>query len=241
MKLAPLSAVLLSQFVKADAGALDAQYDARLCAVFGAYLCALKDGNKTQLMMVQAAAETYKTPKACRELTATPDRTTPAATRASKVYQAYGFALAEVGIPSLLKGTDGKKADADTCKLEAEKCAVVFVDLVTAALMPEVKAPLTQAEKDAIQAEKDKKANQARLDANREDREEAMRRKAEIDAAATEKAAKMASAVPELADMAKSVEMAIIVGTLDDDAVQALYAAITARMTVKAPEEAIPA
>lgn len=231
LKLAPVSSVLFSQFVKAEAGAVDAQYDARLCAVYGAYLCALKDGNKTQLMMVQAAAETYKTPKACRELTATPDRTTPAATRASKVYQAYGFALAEVGIPSLLKGADGKKADVDTVKLKAEELAVIFVDVVTAALMPEVKAGKTEAEKAADKAAKEAKKAEA---------EKAQQ--AVIDAAATEKAASMAAVVPELADMAKSVEMAIMLGTLDDASVESLYAAIQARMTVAAPvADAVPA
>lgn len=232
MKLAPLSAVLFSQFVKADAGSVEAQYDARLCAVYGAYLCALKDGNKTQLMMVQAAAEAYKTPKACRELTATPDRTTPAASRASKVYQAYGFALQEVGIPALLKGADGKKADTDAAKLEAEKCAVMFVDLVTAALTPEAKAVKTDAEKEAEKAKKEAAAKKA-------EKEAAKARQAEIDAAASVKAATMASAVPELADMAKSVEMAITAGTLADDAVLALYEAILLRLPVELPSLAL--
>jgi hypothetical protein len=160
LKLAPLSAVLLSQFVASDAGSVEAQHDARLCAVYGAYRTALKDGNKTQLMLVEAACAAYATPKACRALTTTPDKHSTAASRACAVYGAYKLALDACGIPALLKGATTEQAEQ-----EASILAHRFVDIVTVALTPAQKAVKSDADKAADKAAKEVEQAKAAADA----------------------------------------------------------------------------
>lgn len=227
LALAPLSAVLLSQFVAADAGSVEAQHDARLCAVYGAYRTALKDGNKTQLMLVEAACATYATPKACRALTDVPDRTTPAATRACKVYGAYKLALDACGIPVLMKG-----APVEAVEVEASALAARFVDIVTVALTPAPKAVKSDAEKAAVQAKKDTAAKAAARQFKETVRTEAQALAADI-------AAKNALTT---ADMVQSVINAMRAGAVAPDLLAQLSDALDAVAveveTVRVPVEA---
>lgn len=177
MKLTHISAVLLSAFVAADAGALEAQHDARLCAVYTAYRTALKDGNKTQLMLVQAACATYATPKACLPLVGA-TKVNAAAKRACAIYAAYKLALDHCGIPALMKDATLAEAEARASEIAGE-----FVGIVTAALMPEVKPVKSEADKAAAKAEKEAAAKAAAKEAEKATKAQAQALAAEIAAA----------------------------------------------------------
>lgn len=129
-----LSNLVLSSFVAADAGSVEAQYDARISALYTAYRNALKDGQKTQLMLVRSACALYSTPKQARALTATPDKDSAAAKRAAITYRAYGAALKHVGVPGKQQGT------IEEIEAQAESMAVQFVDIVMIELTPKPKA-----------------------------------------------------------------------------------------------------
>ncbi len=201
--LAPLSAVLLSAFVAADAGSMEAKTDARLCAVYGAYLNAAKFGNKTQLMLVQAACGTYATAKACRVLTATPDRASAWATRAAAVYAAYKVALDDCGISGFLKVGERKATPAE-CDTFASSIAARFVGIVDAALYVAPKPAKTEAEK-AEAASKKVAASKLALE----------QQSAAVDALADAKVAARGDAIAlTLSDMARIVANAIKTGQL---------------------------
>ena len=215
LPLAPLSAVLLSAFVAADAGSIEAKHDARLCAVFGAYLNALKSGNKTQLMLVQAACTTYATPKACRALTATPDRASVQATRACAVYGAYKVALDDVGIPGLMKQTNVPTDEhgrelytlADAITNAASELAGRFVSIVDAALYVTPKPIKSDAEKEEAKAKK--------VAAEKVAQEQ---QSAAVDALADAKLSARGDAIAlTLSDMARIVANAIKTGQLAAD------------------------
>ena len=213
IKLAPLSAVLLSQFVAADAGSQEAQHDARLCAVYGAYLNAFKSGNKTQLMLVQSACETYATPKACRALTDTPDRASAAASRACKVYGAYKLALDACGIPALMKGASAEQVEAAATAIAGE-----FVGIVSAALYVDPKPGKSKEERAADKAAKEAEAAKLAKQAERQ-------HKAAVQAEAQQIAA--ANALT-LDDMVRSVVSAMRTGALSEEQLQQLDAALDA-------------
>jgi uncharacterized protein with gpF-like domain len=212
MKLTHISAVLLSQFVAADAGSVEAQHDARLCAVYTAYRTALKDGNKTQLMLVQAACDKYATPKACLELVGAA-KVNAAARRAHATYAAYRLALAQVGIPSLMKG-----ADIDAVEAQAAALAGEFVEVITVALTPETKPEASAEEKAAAKAAKEAEKAKAAKEAEKAHR-------AEVQAAAQKIAETNALT---LDDMARAVINAMRAGALSAELLQELDSALDA-------------
>lgn len=248
LKLAPLSAVLLAQFVNADAGALESQHDARLCAVYGAFLNTYQHGG-VQLKNAIATVGQYTKAEQCGALVGTPDKAGAAAKRAFKVYQAYAYGIAQAldaVAPCKLLKIDGKKATVAECEEYAERAAIIVADLVTSAITPKAKteAELTVAAEKAAakKAEKEKADKLAEKEAKRA-------LQAEIDAAAQRKADKLAADnAPTVADYVRSVQLAAQSGMLDMDAIAALEEAIaTARANVvisaaSAPaEEALPA
>ena len=217
MKAITLSNVQLSDFVRADAGNHEAKYDQRLAAMYTAFRAALIAGQKTPLIMVKAACDTYNSVKACRALTATPDKASPAASQAFKVYSAYRVALDESGIPGKLKGATVEQAEA-----EAEMLAACFVDTVTAALAPPVidakVAAARQAERDAVKAKKEADARAA-AQAVEAAQAEAVRVKAEAMANAS---------LPSLDEMALIIANAIRTGLLSAAAHNAIAEAAEA-------------
>lgn len=222
MKLAPISAVLLSQFIKAEAGNAESQHDARMCALFGAFMCVFKDGNKTQIEMVKATAATFTKAEDCGDIVGTPGKASAAAKRAFKLYQAYAHGITaafdDVAPCALLK-IDGKKATIEQCQEHAERAAVIVGDLVLSALMPKEKteAEIKAAEEKAAakKAEKEKAEKAAAKEA-------AAARRTDIEKAAARKLAEDSEAV-----ISATVNM-LAVGALDAETLAMLAEAVAA-------------
>lgn len=197
-KLAALSSVLFSQFVSADAGNIEAQHDARLCAAYGAYFNALRHGNKTQLMLVQNTVEAIKTAKDVKPLLDASAR--PAEVkRAFNTYMGYKMALAHCGIPSKLKD-----ATPEQCEAAASATAGEFVGVLTAHLQACAPVAKTEDEKAAAKAQKEKEKKAAEKAAKKEF----------ADAVNAEVEKLAAAKVVTLADMVAMVADHIIAGTL---------------------------
>jgi hypothetical protein len=222
MKLAPLSAVLLSQFVSADAGNAESQHDARLCALYGAFMCVFKDGNKTQVELVKAAASTYTKAEDCGVLVGTPGKAGAAAKRAFKIYQAYAHGITaafdDVAPCALLK-IEGKKASIEQCAEYAERAAYIVGDLVLSAITPKEK---TEAEKKAAEEKAATKKAEKEKEEKAAAKAAAAERKTEIEKAAARKLASDAEAVIDA-----TVNM-LAVGALDAEQIAMLAEAVAA-------------
>lgn len=227
LKLAPVSAVLLSQFVKSEAGCAESQHDQRLCALYGAFLCVFKDGNKTQVEMVKATAASYAKAEDCGALVGTPGKASAAAKRAFKLYQAYAHGMVsafdDVAECKLLK-IDGKKATVEQCQEYAERAAVIVADLVTAAITPKEKTP------EEIKAAADKAAAKkaaAELAAQAAAKQAAAERRDDINKAAEKKAAK-ALAEGDADTVVDAMINILSVGVLSAETVAMLAEAVAA-------------
>lgn len=227
------TSIMIADFVKAQAGAPEAQFDVILSAVYTAYYHILKSGNRTQFNLLETACTKYADVKQCKELVGA-NTVTPAVKRAHAVYMAYGAALAQCGVPSVMKGATHEQMDDAAAILATE-----FTTSVTIALAPEAKVVKSDDEKAKAKADKEAKqqAEQAQAEA-----EIAERVKAE--------AAKLAGAVEiTLADMVRIVANAVRSGQLDTGAIQTLDAALDsvassvtlAIVETEAPAEHAPA
>lgn len=165
MKATFAAAVTLSDFIRAQAGNPEAQFDAIQTQVFNAYVQVLAFNNRTQLTAVADACKQYADVKACKELV-NADRITPAVKKAHAVYAAYAGALAAVGIPSMLAVDSNLKADKlAAADAPAALLAGEFASLVMVALTPEPKAVKTEEEKAKAKADKEKAEKKAAKEA----------------------------------------------------------------------------
>lgn len=182
--------------MRADSGVAEAKHDQRLSAAFSAYTSAMVHGQKSQLIAIDAQCKLYSTPKACRALTATPDKATSEASKIAKIINAYAVALNECG--GIVGKFAGTKEQATT---EAESKAAIFAGILTAMLSPVVIDAKEQAKAKA-------KATKAKA-------EKTAKAKAENDAAIKSEAEKLANlSVLTLDDMAKIVANAMTKGML---------------------------
>lgn len=212
MKAVPLTVLPLVDHIAAEAGKPEAQFDARLCALFSAYRHILKAGNRTQFNMVDVAIKQYSEVKACKEALQVTTTTAPVK-RMHAVYLAYGAALAHVGVPAVMKGADAAAIDAT-----AEQMALEFATMVQVALAPEVKAPVSAEDKAAKKALKEKE-------------EKAIAKQAAADQAALvqAEAQRLAQAsVVTMADMVAIVANAAKSGMLDAEQLALLDGALDA-------------
>lgn len=204
------SNVMIADFVRAQAGSAEAQFDVILSTVYTAYYHILKSGNRTQFNLLETACAQYNDVKQCKELVGA-STLTPAVKRAHAVYMAYAAALAECGVPAVMK-----KAEHEALDDAAALLATQFTTMVTIALAPEAKVVKSDDEKAKAKADKEakKQAEQEQADAELEERVKA-------------EAAKLAGAAAiTLADMVRIVANAVRTGQLDTDAVQMLDAAL---------------
>lgn len=193
--------VVFSSFVAADAGNAEAQHDARLAATYGAYLNALKHGNKTQLMLVQAAVEGIQKTKDVKPLLAE-GATASEVKRAFEVYMGYKLALSHCGIPAKMKD-----ATAEQYEEAATTIAGEFVGILTAHLQSCAPVAKSEEEKAAAKAQKEKEKKAAEKAAKKEF----------ADAVNAEVEKLAAAKVVTLADMVAIVADHITAGTLPDD------------------------
>lgn len=215
--------VMLADFIRAQAGAPEAIFDATVSAIYSAYYHVLKSGNKTQFNLVEVAAKQYSDVKACKE--ALNSKTlTAGVKRFNAVYLAYGAALAVVGVPGVMKEATmqdgspiaGEKATHADWDRAAGQLALEFATMVTVALTPETKTGKTEEEKASAKAEKEATAKA----------EEKAAAKALADTIKAE-AEKIANAsVVTLADMVRIVANAIKTGLLEKADLTALDQAL---------------
>lgn len=207
LKPAFASNVTFVDHIRAESGDAQAQFDNRTAVIYTAAFHLMKSGNKTQFNLVQSAIGAHATEKACR---AEGQKTANAASRhAFAVYQAYGAALAQCGVPAFMP-----KAEHATIDDAAAVYATEFVSVVTLALMPAPKAEVSEADKAAKAEAKVAKEAEA---------------KAATDAAIKAEAEKLANAsVVTLADMVRIVANAASTGMLDAEALALLDGALDA-------------
>ncbi|MFA9216816.1 MAG: hypothetical protein ACEQSK_06890 [Sphingomonadaceae bacterium] len=232
MKTVSSLSLSLVDFIKADAGVSEAQFDARVAALDSAYFHILKSGNKTQWNLVESQLALYTTAKSCGVLVGTPDRTTPKAKRAFEVFGAYKQALLAVGIPEVMKAPAGiTKAQRDAWYADhaapvAQSLAMEFATMVTVTLTPEAKIVPSDEEKAATKAAKELAKQEA-----------AQAAEAEFNATVQAEAAKLAESLAgavqvSMADMVRMVAAAARSGALDTEALAMLDSALDSRAVV---------
>lgn len=139
----------IRDFVKAQAGHAESQFDLVLNAVYTAYYHVFKAGNSTQFGQLADDVKLYASINECKTALATP-RVTAEVKRFHAVYLAYGAALESCGSPRLMK-----KASADELDAAASAVAAEFASIVTVALAPKAD---TKTEKQAAKEKAERKA-----------------------------------------------------------------------------------
>lgn len=204
--------LLLSDIVRAEAGAPEAQLDNRTAVLYSAAYHIMKSGNKTQFNLLTTACTTYADVKACKAALET-STINAAVKRMHSVYLAYGAALAAFPAPAMMKGADHAAID-DAAAVYATQ----FATLVQVALTPEAKQVKTAEEKAAAKALKEKEQAAAAAQA-------AAEQQAVIDAKVADIAA--ANALT-MADMVQAVANAVRMGMATNDQLATLNDALDA-------------
>lgn len=206
-----------AQFVAADAGNHEAQFEQRMAAVFTVYFNAYAHGQKTQFQLVQSACENHKDLKALYKAIPKGDTAArKAAKQAYQVYSGYAAALADASeaFPAPAKQKNLSTAE---CTALAEEVAARFVQVLTAHLSSFEKAAPTEEEKAQAQAKKAKDAK-AKAKAEKEAREQ------EINDAVAKRIGALQPLT--LADMVQAVADAARAGILTADQCAMLDAAL---------------
>lgn len=215
--------IAMSDLFRAVAGAPDAQFDMVACTVYSAAFSIMQAGNKTQFGKLEADAKMYGTDgadatKAIKSALGI-DKVNATVKHFRKVYFSIGVALAQMGIPALVKDLPKVKAEIEAILSPlADAYAQEFTSIFVATLsMPEK----TEAERtEAAAASKVKREEKAKA------ADKALK------ATIKEEALKLASAKElTLADMARMVADALLAGALDADAESALIEAAQTRET----------
>lgn len=215
--------VAMSDMFRAIAGAPESQFDLIACTVYSAAYSIMQAGNKTQFSKLDADTKMYgvdstEASKAAKDALGVKTLNS-AVKHFKKVYFSIGVALAQMGVPSLVKDLPKGKAEMDAILAPlADAYALEFTSIFVATLtMPEK----TEAERTEAAA-----ASKVKREAKAKEAEKALK------ATIKEEALKLASAKElTIADMARMVADALRAGALDAETEASIIEAAQTRET----------